>query len=226
MFSVIRSGVAVVVALSLPGCGSGADSSRSAPTSAAAVSRSPIITTLSVTRGSTSGGTSVNITGTELHRGATVTFGTAAVRTAFDPRYPDTAVVETPAHPAGLIDVTLVNIDGQTFRLSRGFEYVPPESFELNGNWGGYTADGTDTFLEFTIRNNVLVTASCRSAESWDVTRTAALSTAVGNGEFSSKPHDAFVLSGRIVSDFQVVGQMGAPCSSGIHPFRAILPDR
>lgn len=218
MFSVIRSSIALVAVLSLAGCDDGTDpspmSGPSAPTPAVP-SSAPIA--LSVTRGTTSGGTPVNVIGDRVARGATVTFGTTAVRSRIEPQHPDLGIfVETPAHPAGLIDVTVVNPDGQTFRLNQGYEYVPQESFDFNGDWvaivGHGSEDGTDMRMQFTIKNNVLVTASCMGSDG--VTRTVALSTAVRNGEFSSGPHEGFVLTGRILSNFQARGQITAPCGS------------
>ena len=242
MFRVVRPSIGLVVVLGLAGCGDGADplpmSGPSAPTAPAPITptappggpsvRPPI--TLSVTRGTTRGGTGINLTATEftgtvLQQGATVTFGTTLVRTYFDPQHQDVGLfVDTPAHTAGLIDVTIVNPNGQTFLLSQGYEYAPQESFDFNGEWTGGTNDGSDVYLQFTIRNDVLVTASCQG-DSGGVTRTVGLSTAVRNGEFSSGPHEGFVLSGRITSGFQARGQITAPCSSTTHPYWVVLND-
>ena len=145
-----------------------------------------------------------------------IAFETTTVRTTADPRHPGTVFVEPPAHPAGLVDVTVVNPDDQSFRLSQGYEYVPQESFDFNGDWsaivGHGSADGTDMAIQFTIRNNMLVTASCTGSDG--VTRTVALSTAVKNGEFSSAPREGFVLTGRILSNYQARGQITARCGS------------
>ncbi len=179
---------------------------------------------LSVTRGTASGGTPVQVTGDRVAQGATVTFGTTTVRTTFDRRHPGSVFVETPAHPAGLIDVAVVNPDGQTFRLSQGYEYVPQEAFDFNGDWvalvGHGSDEGIDMPMQFTIKNNVLVTASCMSSDGR--TRAVALSTPVRNGEFSSGPHEGFVLTGRILSNFQARGQMTAPCGSRNAPWIAL----
>lgn len=238
MFKVIRTTLRLVVVLGLAGCSDGEDpsllSGPSAPTASAPVTpppsgRPPI--TLSVTKGTTRGGTGINLTatpgtGTVLQQGATVTLGTTTVRTYFDPQRQDLGLfLDTPAHTAGLIDVIIVNPNGQTFLLSQGYEYAPQESFDFNGEWTGGTNDGSETvYLQFTIRNNVLVAVSCQG-KSGSVARTVALSTAVRNGEFLSGPHEGFVLSGRITSRFQAVGQITAPCGSGNPPYSVVLND-
>ena len=159
----------------------------------------------------------MTITGTELHKGATVMFGTTAVGSRSDHRTASTSLfVETPAHTAGVIDVTVVNIDGQMFRISQGYEYVSQQSFDFNGNWEGWTTNGTDTLVQLTIRNNVLVTASCLG----DQNKTVKLTTDVVNGDFSLGRSDGFVLSGRIVSESQAVGQITAPpCIGNANPW-------
>jgi hypothetical protein len=70
MFTLIRFGVSLVVAVGLAGCGDRKDPSSSpmsgplAPTVVAPPERSPI--TLSVTRGTTRGGTGINLTAAEF----------------------------------------------------------------------------------------------------------------------------------------------------------------
>lgn len=94
------------------------------------------------------------------------------------------------------------------------------ESFDFNGNWDGVTTDGSDTLVQFTIKNNVLVTASCRSDLT---TETVPLSIAIRNGEFSSAAKDAVMFSGRIVSASQAIGLITPmpPCNGGSHSWWA-----
>jgi hypothetical protein len=121
--------------------------------------------------------------------------------------------------------VTIVNPNGQAFLLSQGYEFAPQESFDFNGEWTGGTNDAADMmYLQFTIRNNVLVTASCQG-QSGGVTTTVARSTAVNNGEFSSGTHQGFELSGRITSGFQARGEITAPCSSSTRPYWVVRND-
>ena len=133
----------------------------------------------------------------------------------FRPSPPGHSFRRNPRSSRWAIDVTVVNPNGQTFLLSQGYEYAPQESFDFNGEWTGWTWDGSDVAVLFTIKNNVLVTASCMGTDGG--TRTVALSTPVRNGEFSSGRYEGFVLSGRITSRFQALGQITAPCSS-THP--------
>ena len=224
-FSIVMWTVGIGTALSVAtgSASCSGDSSPVAPTAAAVPSGpTPTVTALSINMGSTGGGTPVRITGTDLQRGASVTFGSTTVTsTGYDPRdEPGTSIlIDTPAHAAGLVDVVVTNLNRQTFRLSQGYEYVPQDSFDFNGDWDGVTTDGSDTLVQFTIRNNMLVTASCRSDLD---NKIVALFTAVTNGEFSAQAQDGFVLSGRIVSASQAVGQMtAAPCIGNTHPWRA-----
>jgi len=223
MFAVTRSSsIPVVVALILAGCSGNRDASPVAPTAAVAPSGPTLtVTALSVSVGSTAGGTPMKITGTGLERGASVTFGSATVTSrSYDPRdVPGTSlVIDTPAHAAGLVDMIITNPNRQTFRFNQGYEYVPQESFDFNGEWDGVTTNGTDTLVQFTISNNMLVTASCR----FDLDKIFTLSAAVMNGEFSAKGRDGLVLSGRMVSASQAVGQITAPeCLSNTNPWHA-----
>jgi hypothetical protein len=221
--------IAVFVAIGLVGCSdaagpAGAPSSPSGliPSPSAVISSAPTVTGLSVTVGSTAGGTRIKLTGSDLQRGATVTFDTAIVGSpGYDPRdaVNTSLSVLTPAHGAGLVDVTVTNPDRQTFRLSRGYEFVPQESFDFNGDWSGVTSDGADILVDFTIKNNVLVTATCR----FDIeNKVLGLSTPVINGAFSVMTADGAMLSGRMVSTSQSVGQMTAPqCLGNTHPWSA-----
>jgi len=225
-----RSIIGVPVVMFLAGCNGGTDRSPTTPSngglpSGAMVPSGPIptVTALSVNVGSTDGGTPVTIRGTSLERGATVTFGSTTVgSTSWDPRDAPgtTLLIDAPAHAAGMVDVIVTNPLKQSFRLTAGYEFVPPDSFDFNGEWDGVTTDGSDTVVQFTIRNNVVVSASCR----FDLSKTVPLSTAVRNGEFTSSAQDAFVFSGRIVAASAAVGQItGAPCDApgGTHTWRA-----
>jgi hypothetical protein len=223
MFSImtwtVGIGAALSVAASLVGCNG--DSSPVAPTFARS-RENPRVIALSVNVGSTRGGTPIKITGTELHQRAKVTFGTATPTssTGWDPREVTgtSLLISTPAHAAGVVDVIVTNPNGETFRLNQGYEYVPQQSFDFNGDWDGVTTDGSDALVQFTISNNVLVTASCR----YDATKTVVLSTAVMNGEFSPQAPGEFSLAGRIVSATEAIGTLNAPtCVNGTSPWRA-----
>ncbi len=218
----VGMGAALTVAVSLVGCNG--DSSPVAPVAPtfARSAENPRVIALSINVGSTGGGTPVKITGTELHQRAKVTFGTATPTssTGWDPREVTgtSLLISTPAHAAGVVDVIVTNPNGETFRLNQGYEYVPQQSFDFNGDWDGVTTDGSDALVQFTISNNVLVTASCR----YDATKTVVLSTPVMNGEFSPQAPGVFSLAGRIVSATDAIGTLNVPaCVNGTSPWRA-----
>jgi phosphatidylserine/phosphatidylglycerophosphate/cardiolipin synthase-like enzyme len=93
----------------------------------------PTVTGISPNSGSTSGGTSVTITGTNFASGATVTIGgTPATNVSVVSSTSITAV--TPAHSAGTVNVVVTNADGQSGTLASGFTYTstpPPPSSDV-----------------------------------------------------------------------------------------------
>jgi hypothetical protein len=87
----------------------------------------PTVTTVSPNSGSTSGGTSVTITGSSFVATPSVTFGgTAATSEVFVNSTTLTATV--PAHAAGLVNVVVTNPDAQSGTLTNGYAYLPPPS--------------------------------------------------------------------------------------------------
>jgi hypothetical protein len=136
-----------VFALAFVGCSSTSSSGPTAPSAAVLpAGPTPTVTGLSVNVGSTDGGTRIKIIGTDLLRGASVTFGNAKVfSNSNDPRdAPNTSLlITTPAHAAGVVDVIVTNPNGQAVRASAGYEFAEPQSFDFNGNWSGVTVDGS-----------------------------------------------------------------------------------
>jgi len=88
----------------------------------AAAPTAPTVTNVAPSSGSTAGGTSVRITGTNFLPGATVTFdGLSATSVVF---VSGTALLcVTPAHAAGAVDVS-VTTTGGTGTLSNGYTYT------------------------------------------------------------------------------------------------------
>lgn len=86
----------------------------------------PTVTSVSPSTGTTAGGTSVAITGTDFVNGATVKFGgVAATSVVFNSATSLTAT--TPAGSAGIVDVVVTNPDTQSSALSDDFfTYVSP----------------------------------------------------------------------------------------------------
>ena len=91
--------------------------------------------------GSTSGGSSVTITGTGIQPGATITIGGAPTAATI---YAGSMYLITPAHAAGTVEVVVTNSSGQSTSLEGGYTYVPPESFDFNGVWEAGGSRNTD----------------------------------------------------------------------------------
>ncbi|HEX7706030.1 MAG TPA: IPT/TIG domain-containing protein, partial [Thermoanaerobaculia bacterium] len=85
----------------------------------------PTIDSVTPTSGLTAGGTEVTIEGSNFQSGATVTFGTDPC-TGLIVVDAETITCTTPAHAAGLVDVTVTNPDTQSDVLEDGFTYVAP----------------------------------------------------------------------------------------------------
>ena len=164
----------------------------------------PFITTLAPRVGSTRGGAWVTIIGINFEPGAKVKFGDSEV-TAF---VHDSATIATfpNAHAAGTVDVVVANPGGLEHRLTGGYSFAPPESFDFNGNWVAHAGPDYEMPMQFTIRDNVLVSVSCDG--SLPVTFTSPPS--VGNGEFSFVG-DGLAISGTMVSPVNAVGTINLP---------------
>lgn len=212
----IKAPMGLCLALALIGCNGGSPTAPSAsPGPSAPTGSVPAVSGLSVTVGSTGGGTRVTLTGSNLDRGAIVRLGGVAVTSnGYDPRLPTgtSLSITTPAHAAGVVDVVITNPNGQQLRLDNSYEFVEPDSFDFNGSWSGVSIDGQDVLVEFVVTNNRLSSAECRYFEK----TTAVLSTQVTNGTFLAEGPDGFRLSGRIVSAGQATGRLSAPgCVAG-----------
>lgn len=92
----------------------------------------PTLTSIDPDSGTTEGGTTVTLTGTDFVDGATVTFdGDAATNVTFNS---STEIeCDTPAHAAGAVDVVVTNPDDQTDTLAGAYTYVEPAA----GGGGG-----------------------------------------------------------------------------------------
>ena len=88
---------------------------------AISVNVNPTITSITKNAGSTAGGTSVTISGTNLNSTSSVTFGSSAA--TISSKNSTTVVVVTPAGSAGAVDVVLT-AGGNTVTSSNGYTYV------------------------------------------------------------------------------------------------------
>jgi len=85
----------------------------------------PTVTNVVPDSGTTAGGTSVTISGTNFVSGATVSFGGTAA-TGVTVVNATTITADTPARAAGAVDVEVTNSDGQSGSLPNGFTYTSP----------------------------------------------------------------------------------------------------
>ena len=215
--------VVAVLALHVVACGSSTPLAPSLTTSTA-VPPPPVTTTtatasvssLSPSLGSTGGATAVIIKGAGL--AATVTFGGVPVQGRFDSRFPNALMlVYTPPHAAGTVDVVVGGLTGPSVTLAGAFRYASPEEFDFSGNWSGFGNNGQDTAIQFTIRDNQLISASCEGIPGVVDGRSVSFSppVAVTNSAFSYASEDGVVLSGRIVAPNMATGVIRlGPCTS------------
>ena len=102
----------------------------------------PTVTSVAPAQGTTAGGTSVVITGTNFVSGATVSFGGSVASFAIVGSATSIGA-STPAHAAGLVNVVVTNPDLQAGTLANGFRYVPPPTVTSVSPAFGPAAGGT-----------------------------------------------------------------------------------
>jgi hypothetical protein len=118
-----HAGGAVNVVVTNPGGEAG--TKNSGFTYAAAPPPAPAVSSITPDSGTTSGGTSVTITGTGFISGATVSIGGTAA-TGVNVSNSTTITATTAAHAAGTVSVVVQNPDGQSGALNNGYTYTTP----------------------------------------------------------------------------------------------------
>jgi MYXO-CTERM domain-containing protein len=105
----------------------------------------PTLVSVTPASGPSTGGTVVTLAGTHLAAGAAVSFGSVAAANVQVAATGLSLTASTGAHPAGLVDVTLVNPDGQMVTLTNGFDYaiVPAPTVSSIAPSSGTDAGGT-----------------------------------------------------------------------------------
>jgi hypothetical protein len=168
----------------------------------------PSVERISPALGVTSGGTSVEVSGTGFRFGTTVTLDGVLMRTFLI----DAGRIEftTPPHASGAVDIVVSNRDGEA-RVPRAFTYAAPDTFDFNGVWKGQADGPPDSLIElsFNIVNNALVSVSCGT-----VTLSLSPGAPLRGGEFSYYVEQRLVLSGRMLSMKTAEGEIHLPpCS-------------
>ena len=87
----------------------------------------PTVASVTPPGGSTDGGTTITIQGTNFVNGATVSVG-GTVATGVTLVSSTTMTATTPAHAAGIVDVRVTNPDGQSATLSNAFTFSVPST--------------------------------------------------------------------------------------------------
>lgn len=214
MKNITRTGIALLMlSHGLVGCGDhGSPSAPSAPAALSVQQPSPQPTPIQPTvaavaphEGSTRGGAWATITGADFQPGATVTLGDGAVTTAV--RDSTTIVIVTTAHSTGTVDVVVTNPGGLFTRLTGGYTFAPPDSFDFNGEWVAHAGAEYETDMRFTVRTDTLVSVSCDGS----VAVTVSPPPPVRNGDFSFVGDDGLAISGTLVSPVNAVGTINVP---------------
>lgn len=172
----------------------------------------PVVKAVSENVGSIGGGAEVKIEGTGFlggEGGPVVTFGGVHALTVYWVNATD-IIVTAPPHPAGLVDIVVINDDGQSAGLADAYTYVSPESFDPNGEWEGWAVIGQRQ-LRFTIQDGKVTAVSCDTSG----TRNFSPAPSVSNGEFEFSLDGKFIIAGRLVSPRDAIGFIDlAPCSN------------
>jgi hypothetical protein len=174
---------------------------------APAPSASLALTSLSPDTGSTDGGAQVLLSGANFKPGARVTFDGVEAPLAYGTS--QIMITHPPAHVAGSVDLVVTNPDGTTAK--RVFSYASPGSFDFNGDWDAVVS-GDEIVFRFTIRNNALVSVTCRTSAPIALTPTPD----VANGAFSFSRADGASISGRLVAPSQAIGDINLPVCGAI----------
>ena len=177
----------------------------------------PTVTSASPSSGTTAGGTSVTITGTNFVSGATVTFGSAAATNVVVVN--STSITATsPAGSSGAVTVT-VTVGGQSGSLANGFTYVvPPTVSSLSPNNGPTTGGMALTITGTNFASGATVTFGSAAATNVVVVNgtTITATTPAGTaGAVTVTVTNSNGLSGSLASGFTYVAP---PTVSSVSP--------
>ena len=115
--------VLAIVALTCSGCGSdGGDPPPPPPVVPSALP--PTVSSINPTSGSTLGGTTVTVNGSNFRSGASLLLGAVAATNVNVAAAGTSLTATTGARAAGRVEVVVRNSDGQSGTLGNGFEYL------------------------------------------------------------------------------------------------------
>ena len=176
------------------------------------VTTAPVISELLPNVGSTDSYIPVTIRGTGFRSGLTVSVD-GIVSTDYYRVNSTTIQLYTLGHAAGPVEVIVTNPDGQAG--SAEFTYASPATFDFNGDWQGWADDVAGLVhqpLLFTIRDNIVVSASCDASG-----LTLDPPPVVTNGEFSFAGSGGVSITGKIVGSIYATGTINsASCASRV----------
>jgi hypothetical protein len=121
----------------------------------------PTIESISPDTGSIYGGGLVTVVGDIDRHGATATLGGIAVDLGWSPTDATKYFLHTPPHTVGPVDLTIRNPGGGSQTVVGAYTYLEPTSERVDGEWAGWTVDGSDTWIEFTVRDQRLTSVRC-----------------------------------------------------------------
>jgi hypothetical protein len=161
-FSPIIAGV--LITCFMAGCAgtniAGPSAPSAGPTPIPSSTPIPTIVSISPNTGSIYGGGIVTLVG-DIDRRATATLGGAAVSLGWSPTDDTRFSFVSPPHTAGPVDIVVTNPGGGSQTRVGAYTYVEPGSYRFDGEWAGYTVDGSDTWIEFTVRDRLLTSVRC-----------------------------------------------------------------
>ena len=167
----------------------------------------PLIAAITPNTGTVWGGSFLTITGTGFEPGAIVRLGITALRT-----YPfgsNSTTLRAQASPQSpdRVDVVVVNPDGQSATLTRGYTYAALGSLDFGGVWKGSADDRQDnhgaTEIALTIHQNMVASISCNGE-----TRLLSPPARIVDDTFSVSLEDGVAMSGTFHSVTEVRGRI------------------
>jgi hypothetical protein len=206
----IQIGAVVLIAHTMAGC-SGPE--IAGPSGRTADAPKPTIVSISPDTGSIYGGGVVTVVG-EIDRSAAAMLGGVAVELGWSPTDATKHLLITPPHRAGPVDIVVTNPGGGSQTVVGGYNYVEPGSYALDGEWAGFTVDGSDTWVEFTVRDQLLTSVRC--IDPFDNRLAIDLSQPFVNGKVDVVG-DAGRFAAWAVSSTETAGTIDMkPCSGGL----------